>query len=114
VVIGIILQEKGLLSEFVPSPASVLVTVFDESLLLKSFSFAATLRENGINAMVYPEAAKLPKQFKFADKMKMKVAVTIGTDEAEKGLVAVKNLLNGNQQIVPQNEAINIIRKLLL
>jgi histidyl-tRNA synthetase len=113
VVIGIILQEKGLLPEFIPSPASVLLTVFDESLLLKSFAFAAELRRNGINVAVYPESAKLPKQFKFADKMKMKVAVTIGTDEAENGLMAIKNLLNGNQQVVPQNDAVKFIRDIL-
>ena len=70
----------------------MLVTVFDNSLLLKSYALAAELRRSGINVMVYPESAKLPKQFKFADKMKMKVAVTIGTDEAEKGLVAIKIL----------------------
>ena len=113
VVIGIILQEKGLLPEFIPSPAPVLVTVFDDSLLLKSYALAAELRRGGMNVMVYPEAAKLPKQFKFADKMKMKVAITIGTDEAEKGLVAVKNLLNGNQQTVPQSEAVKAIRAIL-
>ena len=113
VVIGIILQEKGLLPEFIPSPAPVLVTVFDNSLLLKSFALAAELRRSGINVMVYPEPAKLPKQFKFADKMKMKVALTIGTDEAEKGLVAVKNLLNGNQQTVPQSDAAKAVRAIL-
>ena len=113
VVIGIILQEKGLLPEFIPSPAPVLVTVFDDSLLLKSYALAAELRRSGLNVIVYPEAAKLPKQFKFADKMKMKVALTIGTDEAEKGLVAVKNLLNGNQQIVPQSEAVKAVRAIL-
>jgi histidyl-tRNA synthetase len=113
VVIGIILQEKGLLPEFIPSPAPVLVTVFDNSLLLKSYALAAELRRSGINVMVYPESVKLPKQFKFADKMKMKVALTIGTDEAEKGLVAVKNLLNGNQQIVPQSEAVKAVRSIL-
>ena len=113
VVIGIILQEKELLPEFIPSPAPVLVTVFDDSLLLKSYALAADLRRNGINVMVYPEPAKLPKHFKFADKMKMKVAVTIGTDEAEKGLVAVKNLLDGNQQVVRQNEALKVIRNIL-
>ncbi len=113
VVIGIILQEKGLLPEFIPSPAPVLVTVFNDSLLLKSYAFAAELRRSGINVMVYPEPAKLPKQFKFADKMKMKVAVTIGTDEAEKGLVAVKNLLDGNQQVIRQNEAMKVIRNIL-
>jgi len=113
VVIGIILQEIGLLPEFIPSPAPVLVTVFNESLLLKSYTLASELRRNGINVMVYPEPVKLPKQFKFADKMKMKVAVTIGTDEAEKGLVAVKNLLSGNQQVVPQSEAVKAIRSIL-
>ena len=113
VVLGIILQEKGLLPEFIPSPAPVLVTVFDNSLLLKSYALAAELRRSGINVMVYPEPAKLPKQFKFADKMKMKVVLTIGTDEAEKGLVAVKNSLNGNQQTVPQSEAVKIIRSIL-
>jgi histidyl-tRNA synthetase len=113
VVIGILLQEKGLLPEYIPSPAPVLVTVFDETLLLKSLALAAELRHSGINAVVYPEPAKLPKQFKFADKMKMKVAVTIGPDEAAKGLVAVKNLSSGDQQIVPQSEAVKIIRNLL-
>ena len=113
VVIGIILQEKGLLPEFVPSPASVLVTVFDESLLLKSYALAAELRRAGINMMVYPEPSKLQKQFKFADKMKMKIVVTIGTDEAEKGLVAIKNLLNGNQQVVPQSDAVKYILNIL-
>jgi len=113
VVIGIILQEKGLLPKFVPSPASVLITVFDDSLWLRSYAFAAELRRDGINVMVYPEPAKLPKQFKFADKMKMNVVATIGTDEAEKGLVAIKNLLNGNQQVVPQNEAVKFILNIL-
>ncbi|HUI87842.1 MAG TPA: histidine--tRNA ligase [Anaerolineales bacterium] len=113
VVAGIILQEKGLLPEFVPSPAPVLVTVFDETLLLKSYALAADLRRNGINVAVYPEPAKLAKQFKFADKMRMRAAVTIGTEEAEKGLAAVKNLVSGTQEVVPQSEAMKVIRNIL-
>ncbi len=113
VVIGIILQENGLIPEFKPSPASVLVTVFNESLFPKSFAIAAELRRAGINTMTYPEPAKLPRQFKFADKMKMKVAVTIGPDEAEKGQVAVKSLVNGEQVVIPENEAVDVIRKML-
>lgn len=100
VVVGITLQEAGLVPEFQPSPAQVLVTVFDEKLWLESYRMAAELRGAGLSVMVYPEPAKLLKQFKFADKMKMKVAVTIGPDEAEKGLAAVKNLSNGEQVIV--------------
>jgi histidyl-tRNA synthetase len=113
VVIGIILRENGLLPEFAPSSAPVLVTVFDNSLLLNSYSLAAELRRGGINVMVYPELAKLPKQFKFADQMKMKVAVTIGPEEADKGQVAIKDLFSGNQQIVQRGEAAGVIRKIL-
>ncbi|HVN15711.1 MAG TPA: histidine--tRNA ligase [Anaerolineales bacterium] len=113
VVIGIILQENGLLPEFDPTPASVLVTVFDESLWLQSYALAADLRKAGINAMVYPEPTKLPKQFKFADKMKIRVALTIGPDEAAQNKVAVKNLLNGEQTIVARDMIAEAIHKIL-
>jgi len=63
--------------------------------------------------MVYPEPAKLPKQFKFADKMKMKVAVTIGPDEVEKGMAAVKNLGTGEQTLVKREAVADEIRKFL-
>jgi histidyl-tRNA synthetase len=101
------------LPEFDSTPASVLVTVFDESLLLKSYALASELRKSGLNVMVFPEPAKLPKQFKFADKMKMKVALVIGPDEAEKGQVAVKNLLNGEQVIVTRDAAVDKIKKII-
>ena len=112
VVIGIILQEAGLLPEFESTPASALVTVFDETLLLKSYELASELRKSGLNVMVFPEPAKLPKQFKFADKMKMKVALVLGPDEVEKGQVAVKNLVNGEQVIVTREAVVDTIRKI--
>jgi len=113
VVIGIILQETGLLPEFDITPASVLVTVFDETLWLESYKLAGELREDGLNVMVFPEPAKLQKQFKFADKMKMKAAVTVGPDEAEKGLAAVKNLSTGDQVVVKREAAVESILKIL-
>ena len=113
VVIGIILQEAGLLPEFIPSPAQVLVTVFDERLWMQSFSLAAELRAAGLNVMVSPEPTKLPKQFKFADKMKMKIALVIGPDEAAQGLVVVKNLVNGEQVQVKKEAVLDSIQSVL-
>ena len=113
VVIGIILQEAGLVPEFIPSPAPVLVTMFDENLRAQSLSLAAELRRSGLNVMVYPEPAKLPKQFKFADKMKVQVALTIGPDEAAQGRVAVKNLANGEQTIVTREAVADAVRKII-
>ena len=113
VVIGIILQEQGLAPEFQPTPAQVLVTVFDEKLWMKSFALAKELRGAGLSTMVYPEPAKLPKQFKFADKMKMKIALVLGPDEVERGMVVVKNLSNGEQVQVKQEALLDEIRSIL-
>jgi histidyl-tRNA synthetase len=113
VVAGIILQEAGLLPEFAQTPAAVLVTVFDDSLLLKSYALASELRGAGMNVMVFPEVAKLPKQFKFADKMKMKVALVLGPDEEAKGQVVVKNLSSGEQSAVEREALLETIQKLV-
>lgn len=113
VVMGIILQENGLLPEFIPTPASILVTVFDESLWMKSFELAAQLRYAGLNVMVYPEPVKLQKQFKFADKMKMKIVLTVGADEAANDQVAVKNLDSGEQVTVKREAVVDAVKKLM-
>ena len=111
--IGIFLQEAGLLPEFARTPARILVTVFDEKLSQETYKLASELREAGFNTIVYPESAKLPKQFKFADRMKMKVALVLGPDEAEKGSVVVKNLSNGEQVQVSRDEVVESIKEIL-
>jgi histidyl-tRNA synthetase len=113
VVIGIILQEAGVVPEFVPSPAPVMVTVFSEELWKTSLEVAAQLRAAGLNVMTYPEPAKLPKQFKFADRMKVKVAVTVGPDEVANGAVAVKNLGTGEQVVVTREAMVDTVKGLV-
>jgi histidyl-tRNA synthetase len=113
VVIGIVLEERGLLPPFVPTPAPVLVTVFDPSLWLESFRLAAELRQAGLNVTCYPEPARLPRQFKFADRMGMQVVVVCGPDEAAAGQVTLKNLRDGTQVQVRRAAAAAAIRKML-
>ncbi|MCX6065728.1 MAG: histidine--tRNA ligase [Chloroflexi bacterium] len=113
VVIGIILKEKGLIPPFVPTPAPVLVTIFDESLWMESYSLAAELRAAGLKVTSYPEPAKLPKQFKFADRMGARAIIVIGPDEAAAGKVTVKNLANGTQETVMRAEVEKVVRKIL-
>ena len=113
VVIGIILLEANLLPEFQATPAQVLVTIFDEKLSVQSYGLAAELRNAGLNTMVYPEPAKLQKQFKFADKMKMKVVLVLGPDEAEKGEVVMKNLRSGEQVQVARDALVQAVKGLL-
>jgi len=113
VVAGIVLSENNLVPEFIPSPAQILVTLFDSTLSAQSFALATELRNAGLNALVFPEPVKLPKQFKFADKMKIKVALVVGPDEAEKNLVVVKNLTNGEQIQIGREAVIETVKKIL-
>ena len=114
VVITLLLEKYGLLPKDLSiNPAPVLVTVFDEKRLLASFKLASDLRRAGLNVVCYPEAARLQKQFKYADRMGARVTLVLGPDEAEKGQVTVKNLLTGKQEIVPQAEAADVIQGIL-
>ena len=114
VVISLILESRGLVPARVGSyPAPVLVTVFDRERLSASIALAAALRQAGINTNLYPEIAKLPKQFKYADRLGIRLAAVIGPDEAAQGVVTVKNLADGSQTTVRLDQAPAAILTLL-
>ena len=72
VVLRLILEKYDRSPELTVNPAQVLVTVFNEFTAGKSISIAVKLRGAGINTICYPEVSKLPKQFKFADRIGIK------------------------------------------
>jgi histidyl-tRNA synthetase len=114
VVITLILEKYGLLPKDLNiSPAPVLVTVFDETRLLESFKLAGELRRAGLKVVCYPEAAKLQKQFKYADRIGARVTLVLGPDEVENGQVTVKNLANGEQVTVARVALPETIRGIL-
>lgn len=97
VMITLMLEKYGLIPEIKPFAESVLVTVFDENSLKESAALASRLRADGINVICYPEAAKLQKQFKFADRIGVSAVAVIGPDEALAGTVTIKDLINHTQ-----------------
>lgn len=56
------------------------------------------LREKGISTELYPDAAKMKKQFDYANKKKISYVVIVGETEIQSGEVSVKNMLTGNQE----------------
>jgi len=113
VMAGIVMEKYGCLPKFEASPASVMMTIFDESLLPKSFALANKLRMNGIKTMVYPSAVKLQKQFKYADRMGMKYVIVMGPDEEKAGKATIKNLSTREQVTVDQENLAIEISKML-
>ena len=113
-VISLVLQKFNCLpGSLGASPAEVLVTVFDEKSMVDALQLAAELRQAGLKTAIYPEPAKLGKQFKYADRMGMRAAAILGPDELANGQVAIKDLKDGSQQVVMRGAAVSLIRQLL-
>jgi len=114
VVITLLLEKYGCIPQGIGrSSADVLVTVFDDERMLTSTLLASKLRQAGLKVATFPEPAKLPKQFRYADRMGIKVAVVIGPDEVVNNQVTIKDLQTGIQQTVPQSGASQAIKQLL-
>ncbi|WP_347918908.1 histidine--tRNA ligase [Paracoccus marcusii] len=88
------LRAKGLAGAQVAGP--VVVTVMDRDRMSDYQSMAADLRAAGIRAEVYLGNPKnFGNQLKYADKRGAPVAIIQGGDEAERGVVQVKDLILG-------------------
>lgn len=88
------LRAKGRLSGVTQGP--VIVTVMDRDRMADYQSMAARLRQAGIRAEVYLGNPKnFGNQLKYADKRHSPVAVIQGSQEAERGVVQLKDLILG-------------------
>lgn len=113
VVIGLVIEQYGLKPTLRPAPANVIVTVFDKALLKVSARVAAQLRSGGVNTELFPEAAKLDRQLKYANAQSIPVAVIIGPDEAAQARATVRDLRTGAQQVVAQDQLVTTVKNLL-
>lgn len=61
-------------------------------------SLLKQLRAAGINAEIYPEAAKMKKQMTYADKKGIPFVALVGENEIQEGTVSLKNMVTGEQE----------------
>ena len=92
------------------SVTKVLFANFGETEQTYCLQIAAQLRAAGINCEVYPDTAKMKKQFEYADKKKIPFVCIIGSQEMEKGEFGLKNMLSGEQQQVSTETLIQLLK----
>ena len=80
------------------APAAVLLANMGEETLPYCISLACDLRSRGVAVELYPDAAKLKKQFDYADRKGIAFISINGTDEASSARVQIKNLASGEQR----------------
>lgn len=104
-----VLDELNLYPSFSQSSTQILITNFDENSFDVSFSLLKTLRNQGFKAEIYPDMAKLKKQFEYAGKRNIPYVVVIGADELANGKLSLKNMQNGEQQTLTAEELILLL-----
>ncbi len=64
----------------------------------------ADLRKAGLRAEIYPDAAKMKKQMKYADKKQIPWVVMVGEEEMSTGKLKLKNMESGEEELLTREE----------
>lgn len=92
-----VLNNLNLFDDIRVSSTEVLLVNFGEKETDYIIPVAERLRAIGISAELYPDAAKLKKQFSYADAKKIPVIIMAGEDEINANILTFKNMSSGEQ-----------------
>lgn len=102
--IYLVMEELGLFPEEASSKVEWLFANFGGEEALEALKLIMQLREKGVSAELYPENAKLGKQFTYAEKKGIKHLVFLGEEEIKNGTITYKDLEAGEQKTVSLEE----------
>ncbi|QEE49579.1 histidine--tRNA ligase [Flavobacterium alkalisoli] len=99
-----VIEELKLFPETVTEATKVLFINFGDNESLYAVKAIKKLRESGIKSELYPDAAKIGKQFQHADKREIPFAVLTGAEEIANNTFTLKDLKSGEQALVNLDE----------
>lgn len=96
--IYLVVEELGLFPTTVTATSKALFINYGENEAFYAMKAIKVLRESGIKVELYPDNAKLAKQFQHADKRNIPYAVMAGDQEMNSNIYTLKNLQTGEQK----------------
>ncbi len=93
-----VLDELNLFPEATNQSTQVLICCFDKEGETYALPLLQKLRQNEINAELYPAGAKIKKQLEYANNKQIPYTIVIGSDEMQSGLLTFKNMASGVQE----------------
>jgi histidyl-tRNA synthetase len=106
-----VMEELELFPEETVEAPSLMITNFDEDAMGHALHLLKTLRESGVRAELYPDTVKLKKQLTYANKKNIPFVLMVGSKEIEELKFSLKNMKTGEQQNLPIQEVIEILKK---
>ncbi|WP_313804541.1 histidine--tRNA ligase [Flavobacterium sp.] len=107
--IYLVLEELNLFPETVTSTSKALFLNFGDAEALYCMKAISELRKAGVKVEMYPDNAKIGKQFQHADRRGIPYAVIVGGDEIANNQFALKDLASGEQKKVSLEELKEIL-----
>ena len=102
--IYLVLEELGLFPSSLESSLDVLALNLGEREALESMRILNLLREKGFSCELYPQNAKMQKQFKYADKRGAKWTMILGSEEMKNSTALLKEMTSGEQHTLPMGQ----------
>ena len=95
--IYLVVEELNLFPQTVTATSKALFINYGEKEAFYAMQAIKELRNLGIKLELYPDAAKLAKQFQHADKRGIPYAILVGEQEVASNSFVLKNLMSGEQ-----------------
>ncbi len=105
-----VMEELKLFTTLPESATRVLLINFGGQLETEAMRLVQQLRGSGIAAELYPEAAKIAKQFSYADKKGIPFTLIFGEKEQAEARYVVKNMTSGDQTPLTWAEVLQHIK----
>ncbi|MHA3043926.1 histidine--tRNA ligase [Riemerella anatipestifer] len=105
--IYLVMEELNRFPQEVSQNTKYLFANYGEQEAFHAMDIIQQLRTKGVSAELYPEAAKLKKQFTYAEKKGIPYIVFVGEEEIKTKQVSIKNLETGEQKSVTLEDFLN-------
>lgn len=105
-----VLEELNLFPSDTEKSTEVLIVNFGGDEEIESLKILIAVRKAGVKAELYPDKAKMKKQFSYADKKHISWVIMAGEEEIQKQIFSLKNMESGEQQQLPLTEIIEKIK----
>lgn len=107
-----VLEEKDLFPSDLGQSSELLIAHFDETSKIHGLGVLAAVRNSGIRAEIFPDNAKIKKQFNYADKKRIPFVLVIGSEEIKTQTYALKDMKSGTQESMSLEEILNKLAKM--
>ena len=104
-----VLEGLNLFPETMSESTKVIFLNFGKNEEKYSLKYLDQVRKHGINAEIYPEAAKIQKQMKYANQRAIPIVVMAGESEVAEQKFTVKWMKEGTQETVDANKLVETI-----